>query len=164
MCVPRLHCHSEKCLLSSPPEFKMSPMAPLCVTIGHRLLLISHQFFNFSFLDEPTFTSPTVPTMHLNTNDSTTLTCHVNSNPPSNITWLKDNSLLFNNSKTFIIKSLQYIDKFRSIVISTLRLNYVDKVSSGNYSCKATNDVATKYQQTRVMVKCKFLFIFSLTL
>lgn len=133
------------------------------MTFGHQFFsLLLLPIFYLYIADGPTFTSPTVATMHLNTNDSTTLTCHVDSNPSSNITWLKDNSLLFNTSKTFITMSLQFVNKFKAVVVSTLHLNYVDKMSSGNYSCKATNDVATKYRQTRVMVRCKFPFIFNL--
>eukprot|EP00794_Sanderia_malayensis_P011406 gene11406-12594_t len=102
---------------------------------------------------EPTFQSRAISTIILNSKDNVTFRCQVESYPQSTITWLKDNEVLHNNTKTRILIHTQYKDDFKAVVSSTLQLNAINKSDTGNYSCKATNNLASKHQTTRLIVR-----------
>ncbi len=112
-----------------------------------------------NFPDEPTFKSQAASKVILDSKENTSLSCKVESSPLSTITWWKDGQQIQNNSKILINENLQYRDKFKAIVISKLQLLLVNNSNTANYSCKATNKLATKYQETRIIVQCKCYFI-----
>ena len=83
------------------------------------------------------------------------MTCEVDSNPMSNITWLKDGTTLSNSSDALISTVVTTLDLFRAVVRSTLRLHVISKNVTGNYSCRAAKDRDEKHRQTVVVVGCK---------
>ena len=73
--------------------------------------------------------------------DSVTLSCDVESNPPSSVSWRK------------LEKSTRYVSNEPSFTISS-----VTRTSAGSYQCVAENELGLSQPETIVLdVQCKFI-------
>ena len=92
------------------------------------------------FTDKPTISNISKDKI-VNENDTTTITCTVDSIPQSNISWL------------FESKELQ--NKYHG----SLTLNKIDCLSMGRYTCQAVNMLGGNHSYVNVTVKCEYAFI-----
>ena len=87
------------------------------------------------FADHPTIASISND-MEVNENDTATITCTVDSIPQSLIRWI------------FETKELQ--NKYDD----SLKLNNIECLSMGSYTCQAVNMLGVDYRDVNVTVKC----------
>ena len=123
--------------------------------IFSKVLYLYYHIHFYSLSDGPTFTSSPVAIVNIDVGQRTDITCEVDSNPISNITWLKDGTTLSNSSDVLISTVVTTLDLFRAVVRSTLRLHVISKNVTGNYSCRAAKDRDEEHRHTVVVVGCK---------
>ena len=111
--------------------------------------LVSHDALDTDLLAEVSFNIFYPPRVSVRSSrdtllaegDSVTLSCDVDSNPPSSVSWRK------------LEKNTRYVSNEASF-----RINSVTRTSAGSYQCVAENELGLSQPETIVLdVQCKFI-------
>ena len=121
-----------------------------------RVFIFEVLVLHFS-IDVPIFLTSLAPHLVKKINESTVLQCKVRSNPLAQIEWYKNGKKLHNGSNVLILDEVVSRNDYQSIVESNLHLNPLNKMDSGNYTCKFQNNVGSKQADGKLIVLCKYI-------
>eukprot|EP00794_Sanderia_malayensis_P010647 gene10647-11775_t len=103
---------------------------------------------------KPIFISTSQPWIALAIPENTTLNCTVQSHPAASISWYYNNKKLQSNRDTTTIKILTQSQMlFHSTITSTLFVSGTSSNKTGNYTCKASNEIGTMQENSQIIVQ-----------